>query len=73
MGIVKILYPNSLIILLIILYNYERIQNRRYILTIKGTKFTRICTRTYLSTIRFALKTAFKQRAIFKIIKCNKQ
>ena len=41
--------------------------------TIKRTKFTRICTRTYLSTIRFALKTAFKQRAIFKIVKCNKQ
>ena len=41
--------------------------------TIKGTKFTRICTRTYLSTIRFELKTAFKQRAVFKIIKCNKQ
>ena len=38
-----------------------------------NTKFTRICTRTYLSTIRFALKTAFKQRAIFKIVKCNKQ
>ena len=47
--------------------------------TIKGTKFTRICTRTYLSTtrtkwsvIKYALKTAFKQRAVFKIIKCNK-
>ena len=40
--------------------------------TIKGTKFIRICTRTYLSTIKFALNTAIKQRAVFKIIKCNK-
>ena len=40
--------------------------------TIKGNKFFRICTRTYLSTIKFALKTAFRQRAIFKIVKCNK-
>ena len=40
--------------------------------TIKGTKFTRICNRRYLSKIRFSLKTAFKQRAIFKIVKCNK-
>lgn len=40
---------------------------------INGTKFTRICTRTYLSTVKFSLKTAFKQRAIFKIVKCNKQ
>ena len=39
---------------------------------INGTKFTRICTRTYISTIRFALKTAFKQKAVFKIVKCNK-
>ena len=39
--------------------------------TIKGTKFTRICTRTYLSAIRFALKTAFKQRAVFNIKKLN--
>ena len=37
--------------------------------TIKGTKFTRICTRTYLSTVKFTLKTAFKQCAIFKINK----
>ena len=37
-----------------------------------NTKFTRICTRTYLSTIRFALKTAFKQRAVSKIVKYNK-
>ena len=34
-----------------------------------GTRFTRICTRTKLSTIKFALKTAFNQRAIFKINK----
>ena len=40
--------------------------------TIKGIKFSRICTRTYISTVKFALKTAFKQRAIFKIVKCNK-
>ena len=39
---------------------------------INGTKFTRICTRTYLSTVKFALKTAFKQKAVFKIVKCNK-
>ena len=39
--------------------------------TIKGTKFNRICTRTYLSTIRFALKTAFKQRVVFNIKKLN--
>ena len=39
--------------------------------TIKGTKFTRICTRTYISTVKFALKTAFKQCAIFKINKLN--
>ena len=38
---------------------------------INGTKFTRICTRTYLSTVKFALKTAFKQRAIFKVTKLN--
>ena len=38
---------------------------------INGTKFTRICTRTYISIIKFALKTAFKQRAIFKIKKFN--
>ena len=28
--------------------------------TIKGTQLTRICTRTYLSRIRSAFKTAFK-------------
>ena len=39
--------------------------------TIKGVKFVRICTRAYLSTIRFALKTAFKQKAVFKIYKLN--
>ena len=38
---------------------------------INGTKFTRICTRTYLSTVKFTLKTAFKQCAIFKINKLN--
>lgn len=38
---------------------------------INGTKFTRICTRTYISTVKFALKTAFKQCAILKINKLN--
>ena len=38
---------------------------------IKGTKFTRICTRTYISTVKLALKTAFKQRAVFKIQRIN--
>ena len=38
---------------------------------INGTKFTRICTRTYISTVKFTLKTAFKQRAVFKIKKLN--
>lgn len=38
---------------------------------INGTKFFRICTRTYLSAIKFALKTALKQKAIFKIKKLN--
>lgn len=36
---------------------------------INSTKFTRICTRTYMSTVKFALKTALKQKAIFKISK----
>ena len=40
--------------------------------TIKGIKFTRICTRTYSSTLKFAIKTAIKQCAIFTIIKLNK-
>ena len=39
---------------------------------INGTKFTRICTRTKWSVIKFALNTAIKQKAIFKIVKCNK-
>ena len=39
--------------------------------TIKGTKFTRICTRTKWSVIKYALKTAIKQRAVFKIHKLN--
>ena len=38
---------------------------------INGAKFTRICTRTKWSAIKFALKTAFKQCAIFKINKLN--
>ena len=40
--------------------------------TIKGIKFSRICTRTYSSTLKFAIKTAIKQCAIFTIAKCNK-
>ena len=41
--------------------------------TIKGTKFTRICTRTKWSVIKFVLSTAIKQQAVCKIVKCNKQ
>ena len=37
--------------------------------TIKGNKFTRVCTRTKLSMIKFVIKTAIKQCAIFKIIR----
>ena len=37
--------------------------------TIKGFKFIRICTRTKWSVIKYALKTAIKQKAVFKIIK----
>ena len=40
--------------------------------TIKGIKFSRICTRTKWSVIKFALSTAIKQKAVFKIVKCNK-
>ena len=40
--------------------------------TIKGIKFSRICTRTYSSTLKFAIKTAIKQYAIFTIVKLNK-
>ena len=38
-------------------------------------KFEYVIRQLYTNNldIRFALKTAFKQRAIFKIIKCNKQ
>ena len=39
--------------------------------TIKGTKFIRICTRTKWSVIKYALNTAFKQRAVFNIKKLN--
>lgn len=37
-----------------------------------GVKFTRVCTRTKWSVIKFALKTALKQGAVFKISKLNK-
>ena len=37
--------------------------------TIKGVKFVRVCTRTYGSILKFAIKTALKQRVIFKIIR----
>ena len=40
--------------------------------TIKGIKFSRICTRTYSSTLNFAIKIAIKQCAIFTIVKLNK-
>ena len=40
--------------------------------TIKGVKFVRVCTRTKLSMIKFVLSTAIKQKAVFKIVKCNK-
>ena len=40
--------------------------------TIKGATFTRICTRTYSSTLKLAIKTAIKQCAIFTIVKLNK-
>ena len=36
-----------------------------------NTKFTRICTRTKWSVIKYALKTAIKQKAVFKIVKCK--
>lgn len=36
---------------------------------INGTIFTRICTRTKWSVIKFALKTAIKGKAVFKIYK----
>lgn len=39
---------------------------------INGTKFIRICTRTKWSVIKFILKTALKQCAIFKLTKYNK-
>ena len=40
--------------------------------TIRGIKFARICTRTKWSVIKYALKTAIKQKAVFKIVKYNK-
>ena len=55
-------------------YYLNNMKKNKYRITfykINGTKFTRICTRTYISTIRFALKTAFKQRAVFNIKKLN--
>ena len=41
--------------------------------TIKGVKFVRVCTRTKWTVIKYAVKTAIKQKAVFKIVKCNKQ
>ena len=41
--------------------------------TIKGVKFVRVCTRTKWSVIKYAVKTAIKQKVVFKIVKCNKQ
>ena len=40
--------------------------------TIKGNKFTRVCTRTKLSMIKFVIKTAIHNLALFKVVKCNK-
>ena len=37
--------------------------------TIKGVKFVRVCTRTYSSTLKYAIKIALKQCAIFYIKK----
>ena len=37
--------------------------------TIKGVKFVRICTRTYGSTLKFAIKTGLNYYAIFKVTK----
>ena len=57
-----------------LIYYLNNMKKNKYRITfykINGTKFTRICTRTYLSTVKFALKTAFKQCAIFKINKLN--
>lgn len=34
---------------------------------LNGNKFFRICTRTYMSTLKFAIKTAIKQKAVFTI------
>lgn len=36
-----------------------------------GMRFTRICTRTKWSAIKFALKTAIKNKAFFKIYRLN--
>lgn len=40
--------------------------------TIKGVKFVRVCTRTYSSTLKFAIKIALKQCAVFYIKKHKK-
>ena len=40
--------------------------------TIKGNKFTRVCTRNKWSVIKFALNTAIHNLALFKVVKCNK-
>ena len=37
--------------------------------TIKGVKFVRVCSRTYSSTLKFAIKTGLKYDAIFKVTK----
>lgn len=38
-------------------------------ITIKGNKFTRICTRTFISVISFAFRTAYRYKAMFYIKK----
>ena len=40
--------------------------------TIKRVKFVRVCTRTYSSTLKYAIKIALKQCAIFYIKKHKK-
>ena len=40
--------------------------------TLKGTKFIRVCTRTYSSTLKYAIKIALKQCAVFIITRHRK-
>jgi hypothetical protein len=49
----------------VVFYNIKSIKS------IKKTKFIRICTRTYLSTLKFAIITGLKYNALFKITKVS--